>query len=341
MRDDSISIAKAIAIILMVLAHTYFSDYGNRFINMFHMPLFFFFSGYCMKDKYLNEPIIFLSKRIKGIYKPYVKWSIVFLLLHNIFFYLNIYNGEFGFRGSVSHIYSWQEFIYRLIHIVTKMTDNEELLGGYWFLRSLLVCSLLGFFIIKSNINYLIGILSIIFVTIILSAYNFHVPYFGIGARETFATIFFYLGYCYKKFGFRFHEHAYILIYGVVLVFGGERFWRASLLNFAWFNVIPYTITALCGILAVYYVSKKISVCHSKIRECLIYIGNNTLTVLTWHFLCFKIVSLIIIVYYKEHFARLAEFPVITEYSQKGWFLLYLLFGILIPMKISKYRLLK
>ena len=85
MRNNSISIAKAIAIMLMVLAHTYFSDYGNRIVNMFHMPLFFFFSGYCMKNKYLNEPFDFIRKRIKGIYKPYVKWSIIFLLLHNIF----------------------------------------------------------------------------------------------------------------------------------------------------------------------------------------------------------------------------------------------------------------
>ena len=53
MKDNSVSIAKGIAIILMVLAHTRFSEYGNYWINMFHMPLFFFFAGYCFKDKYL------------------------------------------------------------------------------------------------------------------------------------------------------------------------------------------------------------------------------------------------------------------------------------------------
>ena len=46
MKDNSVSIAKGIAIILMVLAHTRFSEYGNYWINMFHMPLFFFFAGY-------------------------------------------------------------------------------------------------------------------------------------------------------------------------------------------------------------------------------------------------------------------------------------------------------
>lgn len=62
MRNNSISIAKAIAIMLMVLAHTQFSDYGNKVINMFHMPLFFFFSGYCMKESYLEVPIVFIRK---------------------------------------------------------------------------------------------------------------------------------------------------------------------------------------------------------------------------------------------------------------------------------------
>ena len=55
MRDHGVSIAKGIAIILMVLAHTRFSQYGGFYINMFHMPLFFFMSGYCFKEKYLDE----------------------------------------------------------------------------------------------------------------------------------------------------------------------------------------------------------------------------------------------------------------------------------------------
>ena len=87
MKDNSVSIAKGIAIILMVLAHTRFSEYGNYWINMFHMPLFFFFAGYCFKDKYLEIPSDFVIKRFKGLYKPFVKWGLIFLVLHNLFFY--------------------------------------------------------------------------------------------------------------------------------------------------------------------------------------------------------------------------------------------------------------
>lgn len=157
MRDDSISIAKAIAIMLMVLAHTYFSQYGNQWINMFHMPLFFFFAGYCFKEKYISQPKEFVFKRFIGLYKPFVKWGLIFLLLHNIFFHLNIYNGEYGFHGVVSELYTWKDFSFSALHILTRMTDNEQLLGGFWFLRSLLVGSILGFFVIKNIHSKIFG----------------------------------------------------------------------------------------------------------------------------------------------------------------------------------------
>lgn len=149
MRDSSISIAKAFGILLMVLAHTWFSEYGSQWINMFHMPLFFFFAGYCFKEKYLSDPLAFIRKRVVGLYKPFVKWSILFLLLHNVFFVLNIYNGEYGFQGNVSFLYSFGYLAKCALHIITRMTDNEQLLGGYWFLRSLFVGSIIGLLVIK------------------------------------------------------------------------------------------------------------------------------------------------------------------------------------------------
>lgn len=157
MRDESISIAKAIAILLMVLAHTYFSQYGNQWINMFHMPLFFFFAGFCFKEKYILNSKDFIQKRVKGLYKPFIKWSLIFLLLHNVFYHVNIYNGEYGFHGEVSQLYSSKEFALHAIHIVTRMTDNEQLLGGYWFLRSLFVGSVLGYLVIKYSKKWIYG----------------------------------------------------------------------------------------------------------------------------------------------------------------------------------------
>lgn len=157
MRNESISIAKAMGILLMVLAHTWFSQYASQWINMFHMPLFFFFAGYCFKEKYLESPIVFARKRVVGLYKPFVKWSLIFLLLHNVFYVLHVYDGEYGFMGRASHPYGLEEMARCALHIMTRMTDNEQLLGGYWFLRSLLAGSLIGFMVIRSVRSAVVG----------------------------------------------------------------------------------------------------------------------------------------------------------------------------------------
>ena len=72
-RDTTISIAKGIAIILMVIAHAEAPGWLCRFIFEFHMPLFFITAGYFFSLRYLNDEAIFVKKRIKGLYWPFVK----------------------------------------------------------------------------------------------------------------------------------------------------------------------------------------------------------------------------------------------------------------------------
>lgn len=86
-RNETITIAKSIAIILMVIGHSGVAHWMGSFINMFHMPLFFLCSGYCFKDKYLNTPKTFALRRIKGIWvdqplnKLRCKHSIAYLVV--------------------------------------------------------------------------------------------------------------------------------------------------------------------------------------------------------------------------------------------------------------------
>lgn len=340
MRDSSVSIAKGIAIILMVLAHSRFSEYGNYWINMFHMPLFFFLSGYCFKEKYLDTPKDYIIKKVKGIYWPFVKWSLVFLLLHNIFFSLNIYNDLYGFRGAVSHLYALKGYGVHTFHIITRMSDNEQLLGGFWFLKTLFVTSIFGYAAIRLFRKYmLMGGVILLGSTMALSLVHRDIPYFGVGARELFATMFFISGYGYKQLNIDQSKYNWIIIIvALVMVTIGVQYWQATLLNFTWWKVIPYYITAILGTIAVFQISKQIS--NHKLKT-LTYIGDNTLTILTWHMLSFKIVSLAIIGIYQLPIERLAEFPTIEEYSQMGWFIPYTIVGVAIPMLFSKIKILR
>ena len=73
-----------------------------------------------------------------------MKWSVLFLCLHNLFFWTGILNEKFGTAsGGVLHPYTWQQFQQRVWSCVFNMSGYDEFLTGtFWFFRALLVASL-------------------------------------------------------------------------------------------------------------------------------------------------------------------------------------------------------
>ena len=86
---------------------------------------------------------------------------------------------------------------------------------------------------------------------------------------------------------------------------------------------IPYIITAVLASWSFYSLFDKMKSSHGICAKALDFIGKNTLTILTWHFLAFKLVSLLVIGIYDLPIERLAEFPVIYEYAEQGWWIAY------------------
>jgi fucose 4-O-acetylase-like acetyltransferase len=66
----------------------------------------------------------------------------------------------------------------------------------------------------------------------------------------------------------------------------------------------------------------------TRLSAALDYIGNHTLRILTWHFLCFKAVTLLIILFYGLPIEQLAALPILEEQAAQGWWLLYTLAGV-------------
>ena len=64
-KSDIINIAKAIGITLMVIGHAGCPSWLHDFIYVFHMPLFFFLSGYCLKESHVSQPWQFSVRRLK------------------------------------------------------------------------------------------------------------------------------------------------------------------------------------------------------------------------------------------------------------------------------------
>ena len=342
MKNDAISIAKGIAIILMVMGHAQCPLWLWSYIYMFHMPLFFFFSGYCFKTAYLDNPVKFTKRRIIGIYWPYVKWGLVFLFMHNVFFYLNIYNDEYGFRGEVSHLYDIKEYVYRFMSIIIQMVGEEQLLGGYWFLHSLFWGSFIFFLILyickRIHFSTIFGGIMVP-LTMFLLYTGWRLPVFCIGSRETLASFFMLTGYWYNSNNFHFEDYKPWLMIPIYSVFVaiGTAFWSCDMFTITLITIIPYVLSALVGILMVFVFSKKLLL-NSHIRRFFVFVGDNTLFILTWHFLSFKIISMLIIWIYSLPITRLAEFPVIEEYARYGWWLGYMIIGICLPTYVLFLR---
>lgn len=335
MRDDRVTIAKAIGILLMVVAHGGAPDWMAHFIWMFHMPLFFFVSGYCFKEKYLScSPLVFIKKRVKSLYFPFVKWSLLFLLLHNVFYHLNIYNNEYGFNGEVSYLYGLKDYVTRVIKIVVGLHGQEQLLGGYWFLPQLLYASVIGLFMIKYIKNLWGGAVVLLVLTLLTSYFNLRVPFWGIRSLTFLSATFFLLGFLYKK-KFDNWNRWFLTICFFILVIIGSVFCCTSMLRFTAIEILPYVVFAICGTVMTLNISSFISKRENTFKKILMFIGDNTMAVLTWHFLCFKIVSLIIIGVYGLPIEQLAYFPVIPEF--RSWWVVYLIVGAGVPLIVKRY----
>ena len=86
-RDSTLDVLKGIGIILVVIGHSNCPKLLDDYIFSFHMPLFFIASGYFFNKKCLENKKQYFFKKVQGVYLPFLKWSVIFLLLHNVFYF--------------------------------------------------------------------------------------------------------------------------------------------------------------------------------------------------------------------------------------------------------------
>lgn len=346
--NQNVTYCKAVAIILMVLGHCCGQaiPYCTQTIYMFHIPLFFFLSGFCFKNKYLANPEDFVIRRFKGLWWPFVKWSLIFMLLHNFFVEIGFYGTQCGAQSD-DGLYYRDEYIMRFLDIVFDMSGNEQLLGGYWFLNALLGGALIAFVLlcIRAKIKnynikitpYLVDFMILGLLIILMMLTNEYTRrYCGvIFPRTLLAAIMFICGSFIAEYKLqRFNWLQSILAFSVVVI--GGFYWRLEPASYFFegmtMNIPLYIITALLGTWVIYSLPWYLIREGSAFAKLIDFIGNNTLTILTWHFVWFKFVSFILIKVYHLPDYNLSMFPTITEYSDKGWWFVYFGVGVTCPL---------
>lgn len=327
-KNNYISIAKALGIILMVVGHSGCPTAIGKFIYLFHMPLFFICSGYFFKDiSDRNSLSSFYKKRIKGLYLPYLKWSLLFLFLHNLFRYLHI---------TESVIYQKEDYIRQFIKLIA-MTDYELLIRPFWFIKELLFASMIvatiSFFFSRLSIKKRSGLLFVIaLISSVISKLLPPIPLIGDCSVLCLSILYYYTGiliYKYKQYIPLTHT---ILILTFIIVLSGSIFFNGTIdMRFTnVYNQIPYYLLSITGIIMILCISKKLEKLNNSL---LYYIGNHTMPILALNLLALKIGNLLKIWIYDMPIKALSSYTIIYENNSLFW-LIYTAIGVVIPLII-------
>lgn len=356
-RNTCISICKGIAIILMCMGHTECMWWLINFIYLFHMPIFFITAGYFFSRKYVDDPWSFCVKRFRGLYVPFVKWSIIFLILHNFFFQIGLYNEQYGnWEGGVIHPYTLYAFLQRVFNVIFSMGGYDEFLtGAFWFFRALLITSLVFlalYLLIRGRKRWLRPVPTCLIICALALLVAFLKIYYGLkivtvvqgGIRECWGVFFFSFGVIYRQLEPRFREHPLLtLLYFGILVGGVMLHCHGMILGPALIDVVTLPITGIVGFLMVHAIAGFIDRHPGIIRRFLVYCGDNTLYIFVFHIISFKLVTVLKIWYYGLDWAQISTHMVVHFNSQTdAFFLLYTIVGTALPLLgIYLYRRLK
>lgn len=284
-----VSVIKGICIILMVLGHSGCPEWLRNSIYLFHMPCFFILSGVLFK---INRPYVYIKKKVKGLYLPFITYGFIFIFLHNIFFNLGILRVEWEFS----------EMIIKTIETIAFI-PSVPLLGPLWFLSRLflvaVICYGLIYFYHKLEFKTLFLLLMSIFLLLLALIISLLSTIFPVVGKITLqGCSFFIFGYLLRTMLesgriVLFNKHYIQLVTFICLFPILGLFLSLDMGTASGIEVLLIYCTGIMG----FYTLINLYMVIRRCKHLIIlfdYIGKHTLEILVFHLLSFKIVSLII-----------------------------------------------
>lgn len=345
-RNHTIDICKGLAIILMVIGHAEAPGWLVSFIYVFHMPVFFITAGYFFTRQHADNAWDFCRKRVKGLYWPFLKWSVFFLLIHNLLFKVGILNEQYGnWENGVTHPYTWHQAVQRLVHMVFSMGGYDEFLAGaFWFFRALLLSSivfLILYRLIDGRHRILKGSVTPAVICVLALLFTWFKIYNGLkittvvqgGIRECWGVFFFGAGMLFKHYEDVWKgRHWLAAICLVILAVGAHFHWAGMNLKPKTIDVLTLPLTGCAGFLFLHYVSSHIDSWGGVAKRFLAHCGEMTVYIYVFHISAYKVVSLMKIWWYGLPFGKVGCHMVIHDYKDDGFWVLYTLAGVGLPL---------
>ncbi len=330
-RNIALDVIKGLCIILMVIGHSGAPRGLCQMIGTFNMPAFFIISGFLLKTRYLSDIKTFCSRKLLTIWWPFFKWTLIYIVLHNLMHALSLYSESYSLKEGAMHVV--KGFF---------MISTEQLLGGFWFLTSLLFASMVSILYLRltgiSRKSLLWGIGGALAIACLLAIDGVpSVLYFN--SLNFQATAFFLTGTLIATGNLHMQARRTPAVIAALCAITIGTFWvRGAMTRNDIFQIIPYYLTASIitwGLIVVFW-----PVSPAGGWKYIVKIGNRTLDILIFHFLAFKLVTWMRVVWHDLPVETMAEFPVIgfkdksIPATDLHW-ILYTIVGIIIPLAIS------
>ncbi|MEI6039755.1 MAG: acyltransferase family protein [Candidatus Berkelbacteria bacterium] len=277
-RIDWVDTAKGITIFLVVLGHTILPYNWLIYVFSFHMPMFFFLSGYLYNpEKYQN--LWSLIKRKAGT----LLWPYLFFFIFNFIYWVLFFNSKQYFDPIIKMIYSTDTLSAPFIPL--------------WFLTCLFALEII-FFTLERQFKSFKLFLAIIVCTItgfILANNHYHLPW-GIDIALV-STSFYYLGFIIKKNDL-IEKTQNVWLYLLGLIFIIINYFLAFLLDIqasmfyrAYGQEWLFVLTAIFGILGYIILAKFLKQTILKNNTIIEFLGQNSLIILGLHTVFYYYVS--------------------------------------------------
>ena len=333
-RNETIDIARGIAIILMCIGHSYCPNLLCQFIYMFHMAFFFITSGYFFnKEKSIVHPWDFILRKIKGLYLPFIKWGITFTLLHNVFISIRLLTPE-------NHYYGIKETLWKAFTTNTRFIPTEEMMGPYWFLSCLFYVSIFSLiiFIVSNKLikkQWSEGLLfTIVYVIGFILLYTRQGNEYSMIIRTSIVSFIFFLGYLWSKNNEKIRYNWIGLILSITILTAGLLSPNNEIgipeLDFE--NPILFLIYSLSGTYMLLCISVYINRYIPFIRFYLSHIGSKTMIILLTNILCIRICHII-----RAYIEGYEGYPTTIPKSETAWYwwILYTSFMVIVPIGVD------
>ncbi|WP_342042163.1 acyltransferase family protein [Bacillus sp. OTU2372] len=276
-RLDWLDIGKGLGMLLVMLGHADIPTPLKTYIYTFHMPLFFFLSGYLYNKEKFPSLKVFFKKRTKSLILPYLSFSFMAYLWFLLLNYIGLVNYKKNLLtpllGSV---------------IAERKSIWTVHTGALWFVACLFCTELLFYFIAKIGrtekaIGFFLLVMSVVgcFYNKMVGQplpWNIDVAMISVG--------FYGAGYLFKKYNKyleRFNHLKALVLLLIVNLFTGYLNYvltgeRVDFYNSSLGNIVLFYLSAFSGIGAFVILIK-----HMKKNKVLQYIGKNSFIYLAFH----------------------------------------------------------